>query len=91
MTQNRSLLTIEVLEELASAQQPPCLSLYQSTHRNHLENQQDSIRFHNFVREIEVSLRQKYPIVEIQIEEFGDRAWKVVEPQYKSQLASLVY
>jgi hypothetical protein len=31
MTQKSNLLTIESLAELASDQQPPCLSLYQPT------------------------------------------------------------
>ena len=60
MTQNSSLLTIESLAELASVQQSPCLSLYQSTHRHVPENQQDPIRFRNLVKELETSLRQKY-------------------------------
>jgi hypothetical protein len=65
MTQKSSLLTIESLAELASVQQQPCLSLYQPTHRSRPENQQDPIRFRNLVKELEVSLRQKYPAVEI--------------------------
>lgn len=39
----------------------PCLSLYQPTHRQHPENEQDPIRFRNLVKQIEASLRQKYP------------------------------
>ena len=64
MTQKSNLLTIQSLAELASIQQPPCLSLYQPTHRNRPENQQDPIRFRNFRKELDVSLRQKYPAVE---------------------------
>lgn len=64
MTQNRILLTIESLAELASVHSPPCLSLYQATHRRHPENQQDRIRFGNLVKELETSLRKKYPAVE---------------------------
>ena len=67
MTQNRNLLTIESLAELASAHQPPCLSLYQPTHRHRPENQQDPIRFRNLVKELEASLRQKYPAVETRL------------------------
>ena len=62
MTNN--LLTIESLAELASVQQPPCLSLYQPTHRRRPENQQDPIRFRNLVKELEASLLQKYPAAE---------------------------
>lgn len=44
-----------------SAQEPPCLSLYQGTHRHHPENQQDPIRFRNLVKSLEASLNKKYP------------------------------
>ena len=64
MTEKRTLPTIGSLAELASVHQPPCLSLYQPTHRGRPENQQDPIRFHNLVKELETSLRQKYPDVE---------------------------
>lgn len=67
MTRNRPLLTTESLAELESVHQPPCLSLYQATHRRHPENQQDLIRFRNLVKEIELSLRQRYPDVEPQL------------------------
>ena len=40
--------------------EPPCLSLYQPTHRHHPDNQQDTIRFRNLVKALEESLRQKY-------------------------------
>ena len=45
---------------------PPCLSLYQPTHRHRPENQQDPIRFGNLVKALEESLLQKYPTREIQ-------------------------
>ncbi len=67
MTPNRTLLTIELLAELASFHQMPCLSLYQPTHRRRPENQQDLIRFRNLVKELETSLRQKYPAVETRL------------------------
>lgn len=51
---------------LLKAHEPPCLSLYQPTHRHHPENQQDPIRFRNLVKTMEESLRQKYPTREIQ-------------------------
>lgn len=57
-------LTEEVLVGLSSVQEPPCLSLYQSTHRYHPENQQDPIRFRNLVKELRASLRREYPAVE---------------------------
>ncbi len=46
--------------------EPPCLSLYQPTHRHRPENQQDPIRFGNLVKALEESLRQKHPKREIQ-------------------------
>jgi hypothetical protein len=45
---------------LLARHEPPCLSLYQPTHRSYPEKQQDLIRFRNLVRELELSLRQKY-------------------------------
>ncbi|MBN2562257.1 MAG: hypothetical protein JXQ75_15135, partial [Phycisphaerae bacterium] len=67
MTQKRPLLTNESLVELESAHEPPCLSLYQPTHRRYPENQQDTIRFGNLVKELEASLRQKYPDAEARL------------------------
>jgi hypothetical protein len=65
MTQKIALLTDTLLAELPSSQQPPCLSLYQPTHRRRPENQQDPIRFRNLVRELEASLRQTYPMAQV--------------------------
>ncbi|WP_018948852.1 hypothetical protein [Thioalkalivibrio sp. ALMg11] len=45
---------------------PPCLSLYQPTHRDHPDNEQDPIRFKNLVKALEDSLRQKFASDEIQ-------------------------
>jgi hypothetical protein len=45
---------------------PPCLSLYQPTHRRRPENRQDPIRFRNLVKVLEESLLQKYPTQDIQ-------------------------
>lgn len=50
---------------LLDACEPPCLSLYQPTHRRHPENQQDPIRFRNLVKALEESLLQRYPAQEI--------------------------
>jgi hypothetical protein len=41
--------------------EPPCLSLYQPTHRHFPDNQQDQIRFRNLLKTLEESLKQKYP------------------------------
>lgn len=44
---------------------PPCLSLFQPTHRSHPDNQQDSIRFGNLLRGLEESLKQQHASDEI--------------------------
>ena len=67
MTQEKTLLTIESLAELASVHQPLCLALYQPTHRHHPENQENPIRFRNLVKELGTSLLQKYPAVETRL------------------------
>lgn len=56
-----NMLGVDALAELAAMGQPPCLSLYQPTHRRHPENQQDPIRFANLVEELRASLSQNYP------------------------------
>lgn len=47
--------------EVPAAAEPPCLSLYQPTHRAHPQRQQDPIRFRNLVKSLEESLRRSYP------------------------------
>lgn len=51
---------------LLAKHQPPCISLYQPTHRHHPENRQDPIQFRNLVRDLEVSLRQRYKVREVE-------------------------
>lgn len=58
-------LTKELVQELLSADQEPCLSLYMPTHRTHPENLQDSIRFKNLTKELEESLLLKYSAGEV--------------------------
>lgn len=60
-----SSLDRDYAARLFGACEPPCLSLYQPTHRHHPENQQDPIRFRNLVKALEESLRQKYPKLEV--------------------------
>jgi hypothetical protein len=50
-------LTTDHLGALRSSHHPPCISLYQPTHRSHPENQQDPIRFRNLRREMERALK----------------------------------
>jgi len=57
--------TIESLAELTATHQPPCLSLYQPTHRHSPDNQQDLIRYRNLLKKMESSLRLKYSEPEI--------------------------
>ena len=52
---------------LLDACDPPCLSLYQPTHRHRPENEQDPIRFRNLVKAMEESLLQRYPAHEVQL------------------------
>ena len=54
-------LTTDKLLALLVHHEPPCISLYQPTHRHHPENQQDPIRFKNLIRVIEETLQQQYP------------------------------
>jgi hypothetical protein len=45
---------------LLTSHEPPCLSLYQPTHRHHPDNSQDPIRYRNLIKSMEESLRQEY-------------------------------
>jgi len=60
------LLTKELIQELLSANQAPCLSLYMPTQQKHPESLQDIIVFKNLVRQMEESLAQKYSAGEVQ-------------------------
>jgi len=44
---------------------PPCISLYLPTHRNHPDNQQDPIRYKNLLKTLEESLLQKFSTNEV--------------------------
>lgn len=50
---------------LLGEHEPPCLSLYQPTHRQHPDNLQDPIRFRTLVKALETSLRKTYPSKDI--------------------------
>jgi len=45
---------------------PPCLSLYQPTSRDHPDNQQDPIRFKNLVKALTASVLEQYPDDEVE-------------------------
>jgi len=59
-------LNLDYAAGLLETCEPPCLSLYQPTHRHHPDNQQDPIRFRNQVKALEKSLLQKYPAQEVE-------------------------
>ncbi|MDP3434935.1 MAG: hypothetical protein Q8T04_18505, partial [Bacteroidota bacterium] len=59
------ILNKELIQELLTAEQAPCLSLYMPTHRTHPENLQDVIRFKNLIKQMEESLSQKYTANEV--------------------------
>jgi len=54
------LPTNDHLTAVLAFHQPPCISLYQPTHRHHPGNQADPIRYRNLLREMETSLREGY-------------------------------
>ena len=54
-------ITTDQLTALLSDHTPPCVSLYQSTHRRFPDNQQDPIRFRNLLSQMEESLERSYP------------------------------
>ena len=60
------ILEKDYTEGLFEKCEPPCLSLYQPTHRHHPENQRDLIRYHNLVKILEATLLQKYSRSDIQ-------------------------
>jgi hypothetical protein len=59
-------LTVDHLSSLLTVHEPPCISLYQHTHRHHPDNQQDPIRYRNVMSRMEASLREKYPARDVQ-------------------------
>lgn len=59
-------LTVDHLSSLLTVHEPPCISLYQHTHRHHPDNQQDPIRYRNVMSRMETSLREKYPARDVQ-------------------------
>ncbi len=56
-----NLLSHDFSTALTAHPGPPCLSLYQPTHRHHPGNQQDPLRFRHLVKKLEQSLEKEYP------------------------------
>ncbi|MCW2314012.1 baeRF3 domain-containing protein [Rhodoferax antarcticus] len=59
-THTPDTLTQASLSDIASFKGQPCLSLYQPTHRNHPDNQQDPMRFNQLVKELAASLQKQH-------------------------------
>lgn len=54
--------TVADLRALLAPHQPPCISLYEPTHRSSPESsQEDPIRYRNLLHRAEESLRERYP------------------------------
>jgi hypothetical protein len=75
--------TNETLRELLAGSQPPCISLYQPTHRTFPKKREDPIRYRNLLRQMHASLQEKYDLREVQaiidrFEELGrdDAFWQ---------------
>lgn len=58
--------TNEILRDLLIDGQPPCISLYQPTHRSFPAKQQDPIRYRNLLREMRASLKERYAARDVQ-------------------------
>ena len=58
--------TPDTLRELLTDELPPCISLYQPTHRTFPEKQQNLIRYRNLLRGMQASLAEKYAAREVQ-------------------------
>lgn len=68
---------------LLAEHRPPCISLYQPTHRHHPDNIQDPIRYRNLLRQMQESLSEQWPTPEVQslLEKFqalahDDQFWR---------------
>jgi len=57
--------TTENLGTLLADHDSPCISIYQPTHRNHPENQQDPIRYRQLVKQAEQSLEEQYRLEDL--------------------------
>jgi len=54
------------MTQLLAVHKPPCISLYQPTHRCHPDTLQDPIRYRNSLKEMEASLGKKYSKHDVQ-------------------------
>ena len=58
--------TVDILRSLLTAAQPPCISLYQPTHRSFPEKQQNPIRYKNLLRQMQASIGERYATRDVQ-------------------------
>jgi hypothetical protein len=58
--------TIDILRHLLADVRPPCISLYQPTHRSFPDRQQDPVRYKNLLRAMQTSIGEKYAARDVQ-------------------------
>lgn len=62
------MFNLENLKELLAADTGgPCISIYQPTHRQHPDNQQDPIRFRNLVKQAKASLQSEHSASQVDL------------------------
>jgi hypothetical protein len=68
--------TIDILRDLLADERPPCISLYQPTHRSFPERQQNPIRYRNLLRQMRASLAERYSAREVKsvVDQFDELA-----------------
>lgn len=57
--------TIDILRDLLADERPPCISLYQPTHRTFPHKQQNPIRYRNLLRQMRASLGEQHSAREV--------------------------
>jgi len=65
MQESMMLPDNESINKLLEKQVPPCISIYQPTHRRIRENEKDPLLFKNLLRQVETSLMKSYRSAEI--------------------------
>lgn len=83
------LLTRDTPRSLIQAHEPPCVSLYQPTHRHYPDNQQDPIRFRDLVRATDLARMRSTRTPSGTSGRWTDTAWSAVEPHFLGRLAEL--
>jgi hypothetical protein len=58
--------TVDILRELLAEDHPPCISLYQPTHRSFPAKQENPIRYKNLLRQMQASITEKYAARDVQ-------------------------